>query len=83
MGGRQDTVTPAKRLKTFLKINDESPTRLMPFGRADLGFAHSAEAIGGSEAQRLGGSVWEAPGRLLGRLLGGFREAPGRKAMSK
>ena len=27
--------------------------------------------------------MWEAPGRLLGRLLGGFREAPGRKAMSK
>ena len=26
---------PCKDLKTFLKINDENPTRLMPFGRAD------------------------------------------------
>ena len=26
--------------------------------------------------------MWEAPGRLMGRLLGGFREVPGRKAMS-
>ena len=40
-------------------------------------FAHSVEAIWGFEDGRLGGSVWEAFGRLLGRLLGGFREAPG------
>ena len=76
---------PSKGSKTILKINDESSTRLMPFGRADcFRFAHSAEAnwrLGGSEAwlhfcsREVPGRLWEAPGEGLVRLWLSLLEA--------
>ena len=53
VGPRRNGRTPSKPSKTILKINDESPTRLMPFGRADCDCGPSgACAAGWPEAPR-------------------------------